>query len=283
MRTHVRILGVAAALAVGAWLLTGPGGAADNDLIWKPVLEESAAKDLIKQQTDLIQKELAEPKKDARAVRKSNTRIKILAVEAAAFAQSAKAQNLAGMRDAALKLAKAAGDSAKPDVIKKLVEDLTSAKPNAGGPSGPVKWKDYLDDQDEVMTPFKTLPKGGDGLPPSLQSNARLKGTLNGVEEKIRELAKRALRPNLVAKEAPDIALMADKVAVLAQLNYEFAPEKDEGMKKVKDWKEWSVEMRQTALELAEAARKADAQKIFAASQKVNSNCNKCHGIFKPE
>src|SRR5262249_21249429 len=144
--------------------------------------------------------------------------IQIRAVMIAVYAESAKAgpekKLLTAYADAGLKLARAAVVSAKVADVKKLADALAKAKPGANGKLGNVDWKKELDAEDDVMHPMDKLSKGGDGLPKSLQTNIRLKGNLNGVEDKIKELARRA--PRQPSAEADEINLMAKKVAAIA-------------------------------------------------------------------
>jgi hypothetical protein len=296
MRTHVRILGVAAVLALVTWLLTGPGTTAkENGEGWKLVLDESTAKELIKRSINHIQETLKNPPKDVRgkplAKRIVMKKIQVAGVMIAVYAQSAKPgankQELATYRDAALKLSKAAAagkDADKADV-QKLADALARAKANAGAKTEPVALKEYLDDEGDVMIPFKRLALGGDGLSKNLQTNARLKSSLNGIEEKIRALAasnKNKLQKTF-DKETTDLALLADQVAAVANLNYQFAPAQANGKKNPTDWKDWTLEMRGVALDLAAAAKKKNIDAVLNEAQKLNSVCNKCHGVFKPE
>jgi hypothetical protein len=289
MMTHVRILGVAAALALGIWWLAGAGGAADNKApAWKPILDDADAVQLVKRSADQIQEDLKKVPANAAAKRKANKRIQVAAVEIAALAQSAKPgasrQLLAHLRDAALKLAKeAGGKNPQPAAMKKLADALASPAANAKANPAPVSLKEFLDDQGDVMLPFKKVSLGGDGLAKELQTSQPLRTTQNGIEEKIRALARRQLTAPQLKAQAKEIALMADKIAALAQANLEWVPEKPEGKRDPKDWVQWSNDMRDEALQLAAAARQGNPNMVFKGVQKLNSTCNRCHGVFKPE
>jgi hypothetical protein len=289
MMTHVRILGLAAALALGAWWVAGAGSAADKKVqVWSPILDEADAMQLVKRSTDLIQEELKKAKPNAKDVRKANKRIQVGAVEIAAFAQSAKPganrQLLASLRDTALKLAKEAGAKApQANVMKKLADALAKPAVNANANPALLPLKEYLEDQGDVMQPFKKVSLGGDGLAKELQTSQPLRTTQNGIEEKIRLLAIRPPNATQMKAQSKELALVADKIAALAQANYEWAPEKKEGKKDPKDWRDWSIEMRDQALDLAKAARQGNAAQVSNGVKKLNSTCNKCHGVFKPE
>jgi cytochrome c556 len=281
---HARVLGLIVASLLGIWLMVAPGRAAKENVgAWQPILDEAAARELIARTVKAIQEEVGTSKKDAKAIRKSNKKVQVAAVMLAAVAQSAKAgpdkQLLATYREAALKLAQAAAQG-NPGNIKKLADALTDLKADAGAKPAPISLKSYLEDAGDVMQPFRRLALGGDGLPPVLQSTGPLK-TMNGIEEKLRVLVRRAPKKDQLDKEAAELVVMAHKIAVGAQAAYEWAPAQKEGNKDPKDWQEWAVEMRAAALKLAAAAKKKNPAEVLAASKTLNANCTKCHGIFK--
>jgi hypothetical protein len=286
MRKHCGILGAVAALALTMGFGGGDSGAANKAGIWKPVLDDADAMTLIQRAVENIKEADKLPRPNKAAARKANNRIRVGAVMIALYAHSATGANknadLAAYATTALQLAQAVKDSAPPAQVKKLIAEL-AGKPSAKGKMGPVAWS-KLTDQEGVMLPMKLRSKGGDGIPPDLQTNQRLKGKGgDGIEEKIRALGRRALRPPQMKKEAKALALMAEKIAALAQLNYEFAPAKKEGKKDPQDWKQWSTDMRDQALALAAAAKKNNAPMVLAATKKLYTTCVKCHGIFKPD
>jgi hypothetical protein len=130
------------------------------------------------------------------------------------------------------------------------------------------------------MQPLRTFAQGGDGIHADLQSSGPLKNK-NGIEEKLLALGRRAIKPAQLTKESAELALLAKKIAVLAQLAREWAPSKKEGEKDPESWREWSVEMRDAALKLAGAATMKDPKAVLAATKGLNSSCTKCHGVFK--
>jgi hypothetical protein len=290
-------MGVVAALALGTWLMTGQGsGADDKDNGWKTVMDETAAKELIKNSVDSIngtvdalQAALKKVPLKETTIRKLIKKLQVEGVMIAVYAQSAKPGTnralLVAYRDAGLKLAKVAADGKDADKqeLKRLAEALTKVKANGKGNGAFIPLKEYLDDEADMMLPFKVLSKGGDGLCKNLQTNRKLATAMNGIEEKIRELARKKLPGNRIGVEAKDLALLADKVAAIANLTHEWAPKNDNGKKKKQDWIDWSLDMRKNALELAQAAKKKNAEAVLDMAQKLNSTCNACHGVFKPE
>jgi hypothetical protein len=292
----VRFLGVAAVLAVGIWLCTSSGiGAGNaNNMAWKPVVDDADALKLAKQSLAIIQQDAATLVKNKNEegkplkkpeVRKLRKRIQLNGALLAVYAKSAKAganhQELISLGEAGLKFSKAAAGDAKPAQLQKMAADLAATKANASAKLEGITWTDYFEDQDAVMTVFKRLPLGGNGLPKSLQSTPRLKTSLNGIEEKVKVLARTKVKD--IKKEGPDLATMAEQIAAIAQLNHDVpAIKEDEGKKKVSDWNEWTADMRTIALDLAGAAKKANANDVQKISKKLQANCTKCHDIFKP-
>jgi len=132
-----------------------------------------------------------------------------------------------------------------------------------------------------LMEHYKTKGKGGEGVHPSLQSNIKLKGTQNGIEEKIRTLVLKKQTPAVLEKEADELALLASRAAAVGEVLYELAPTKKVGKKDPAEWKQNSLAMRDAGIDLAEAARKKDAEAVFRAGNKLNSSCSQCHSTFR--
>ncbi len=103
----------------------------------------------------------------------------------------------------------------------------------------------------------------------------------DGIEAKIMALAKKPLSKTQLEKEADGLERMAYTAAAIGQVANYKPPDKDDGKKKKKDWLAWSQEMSETALELAEAAKKKDAAGIKTAAGKLDNKCNTCHEVFK--
>jgi hypothetical protein len=293
----VRFLGVAAVLTVGVWLFTasGRGAGEGQNLVWKPVMDEDDASKLAKRSVAIIQEDVdtltknVDPVTNKKLTKPQSFKIRkrilanagFLAVYAKAAKPGANKQELITLAEIGLKLNKAAQDrKAKPADLAKLAKELANAKVNAKAKVDIAKWTDCFEDVDYVMTPFKTWEKGGNGLPKALQSTPRLKTKNNGIEEKIKALAKTGVRD--IKKEGPDIALMAKEVAAIAQLAEGMCPvEMKEGDKDPKEWVDWSQQMRKIALDLAAAAKKGDANQVKTLSKKLDNNCVACHKPFK--
>src|SRR6266545_5905826 len=272
MRTYALRSVAAVALAAAAWLLAGPSAAGDKTSVWKPFLPADAYKELVGRAVKNIDEALAE-KPSEEAVKKAQFN----AVMIAAYTLSAKegAKDLAAVRDAALKVAKLAGMKGKADEARKLAAALATLKGDgAMGPPG--DWKVYVEDRADIMEHFKTKMKGGEGIHPDLQSNIKLKGTQNGIEEKLRTLAMKELMPARAAKEANELALLGYRSAVVGELTYYYLPKKN-----VEGWQKLALEMRDAGIALAEAAQKKDPEAIFKASTSLNSSCSQCHSSHR--
>jgi hypothetical protein len=135
--------------------------------------------------------------------------------------------------------------------------------------------KTYVDLAD-LMEFFKTKNKGGEGIHPALQSNIRLKGALNGIEEKLRALSMKKLTDANMTKEADELTLLGYRMAVVGELTYFYTPKQ-----KAKEWQDLSLDMRNAGLALAEAAKKKDAEAVLKTSNALNSSCTQCHSGFR--
>jgi hypothetical protein len=265
----------AVALAATAWLLAGPSRAGDKAAVWKSFLPADAYTELVGRAAKNIEEALA-GKPDEDAIKKAQFN----AVMIAAYTLSAKegGKDPAGVRAAALGLAKLAGAKGKLGEARKLAAALAAGMIPPGAPKAepPADWKPYLENRADLMEHMKTKMKGGDGIHPTLQSNIRLKGTQNGIEEKVRALAMKQLMPAGAAKEADELALLGYRAAVLGEVTYFYLPKKN-----VKEWHELALEMRDAGIALAEAAKKKDTEAILKAANSLNSSCNRCHSEFR--
>jgi len=117
----------------------------------------------------------------------------------AAYTKSAPDGGEQGVRRLGLQLASWPGPGASWPRRRNLAAVYPNVKAG-GGQGDKVNWKDYAEEVMDLMIHYKTKTKGGEGIAPELQSNIRLKGTQNGIEEKIRALAMKKLMPAGLAK-----------------------------------------------------------------------------------
>ncbi|MCI0458117.1 MAG: hypothetical protein L0Z62_14230 [Gemmataceae bacterium] len=277
MRTHARRFVLAAALMTAVCLLTRPGSAGDKGDVWKPFLPGDAYQELVKRAAKAIEEAL-EGTPSEEAVK----RAQFNALMIAAYTMNAKEPGEgAALRAAALKIAKLAAQKGKAAEARKMAASVAALKGEAGAKGDFGKPQDYVEERHDVMEHFKTKMKGGEGLHPLLQSNIRLKGTQNGIEEKIRNLAMKKIADAALAKEADELALMAYRAAVVGALAHSYLPKPKAKGGTIAEWRELSLAMRDAAIALAEAAKKKDAEAVFKASTSLNSSCNQCHSAFR--
>jgi hypothetical protein len=275
MKTNAFKLAAGAMTAVSLWLVTGPGGAQGDKAAFKAFLPATAYKELVMRAAKSIEADLATADED------SLKRAQVNAVLIAGYALSAQdATGAAGVEATAVDLAGIVTNKAKLDQAKKLAASLAALKGQPGGKASVEALAKLPEDIGDLMNLMKTKGKGGEGIPPALQSNIRLKGTQNGIEEKVRELAKKKLAPARVGLEADELALLGYRLAVMAELT-DLHPAPRKGGATPKDWHDLSAQMRDTGVELALAAGKKDAEAIFKVSGKLNSSCTQCHSLFR--
>jgi hypothetical protein len=277
MKTRVCVVLGGGALALAAWCLAGAGSAAPEggkETGWKEFLPAKEAQELTKRSLEEAKAALAD-KPDEEAIKKAQFHL----LSIAAYARSTKGGDKDRLGQAyqhALRVANLLGQKGKLAEARNLLEKGTADRGSFDGDL--TKTGAVLKD---VMDHYKTKGKGGEGVHPSLQSNIKLKGTQNGIEEKIRTLVLKKQTPAVLDKESEELALLAYRIAAVAELTYEFTPAKKVGKKDPADWRQNSLGMRDAAVELAEAAQKKDAEAVFKASNRLNSACSQCHSTFR--
>jgi hypothetical protein len=275
MRTRAHRLVAGLALAAAVCLLAGPGGAGEKNKVWKQFLPAEPFQVLVKRAAENAQKALS-GSPDEEALKKAQFNGLMIA----GYVRSAKEPDTperGAVRDAGLKLARLAGEKSKVEEARRLAADLAAEKVKAAG-TGEKEFNPqaYLKDLADLMEHFKTQKKGGEGIHEKLQSNIPLKGTLNGIEEKLRVLVRRKLTDANMKKEADELALLGYRAAVVGELTY-YYPQK----KNAKEWQELSLEMRDAGIALAEAAKTRDSEAVLKAGNNLNSSCNRCHSEFR--
>jgi hypothetical protein len=277
MRTHAPVLVGAAVLSLTVWFLAGPGNAQNGkENPFKPILPKGEYQELVKRaiketQEQLNSKEDDAPKKAAAAA---------LLLVAYTMSTAGDKENLEALRKTALDIIDAIKNEKLNDA-KALAATLPT--PKAGkGIADPGPLNKHVEDLGDIMTFFKQKAKGGEGLHPSLFLNQKLKN-LNGVEELIRELARvKKLDPKTLAKAKDELIPVAYRTAVIGSITYQYAPNAKQGMKDPEDWRRWSLDMRDRALDLAAAVSKDDIKEVKEAATRLNTTCTQCHGIFRP-
>jgi Cytochrome C' len=267
------IVGVIAAAVV--WLAADhgqAGGGAKNP--FQPIVPKEIYKELVKREAMKIEESLGKADGVNRA--------KLGALLIIAYTKSIKdgaGEDLDGTATTATALFNALKEK-DVDKAKKLAGDLTAGNTKTTK-TAILKDLGGLVDKADLMDHFRPLAKGGDGMHPDLQSNIKFKGALNGIEEKIRNLAMKELTPERMKKEAKELQMLAYRTAVAGSLTYLYAPAKKVGDKNPDDWRRYSVAMRDSAVELAMAAAKGDTAAVARAGNTLNSACSQCHTEFR--
>jgi len=104
-----------------------------------------------------------------------------------------------------------------------------------------------------AMVPFKPASAGGQGLESTLAD--LLRGKPDPHDTRI-------------------VALARQSVQVAVTL------EDHRPAKQPRQWREWTVEMRQSGMQLALACRQSDQPAILVAARRLNTSCVKCHEVF---
>jgi hypothetical protein len=258
-------------LLLAVFSVTGRAGG-EKSSAWKAVVPESAYAELTKRSLERIGKLAADDKATL-------TDLRVEALMLASYTRSVKdAKNSAVLRQAALALALAASKKSGQDAARKLAAELAAGKGEKGG--GERKdWSAAIGDIKDTMMQFANKAKGGEGIHPDLQYNAKVKNQ-NGSEALINALALKKPSDANVAKMSHELELLGYRSAVIASLGLERGPP-DDKKADLKSWNELAVAMRDASFELAEAARKKDGPAIVEACKRLENTCVDCHGTFK--
>jgi len=262
-----RAYALAAGVTIGSvlWVMTGLGRAEGED---KAFLPADAYKELVAREVKSLQESLkGSPNEEQLA------RAKLAAVMIARLALDTKAEDAAGVENAALQIAKLLGGKDQLAAARKLAASLSSN--TAAGKLTAFDAKPLVGEVMDTMNHLRQKKKGGDGMHPDLQTSGPLKN-LNGIEEKIRSLAKKKLTDAALKKSASEMVLLGYRTAVLADVVNDLAP-----AQKTKLWRDFSAQMRAASIRLAQASRKRDADAIFKAASSLEASCTSCHSEFK--
>jgi hypothetical protein len=95
-------------------------------------------------------------------------------------------------------------------------------------------------------------------------------------------LDKRAPAKTVLDGHGGELERMAYISAAIAEIAIFKCPvQKKQKDKDPKAWKQWSEDMRDSSLELAEAFKAKNASAIKKAGKKLNDSCTNCHGVFR--
>ena len=268
MRTQIcrRAVGMALLVAGLAIVVAPKMTAADPAAnIYKPILPEAEFARLVNEDAKIIRDSLAGAAGDKKLAGKAKTSALMIAVYAqgAMGKPGAKKAELGGLRDTALKVAKAVTDG-KFDEAKKLAADL-KPEGKADPSAKPVVDVHEPFDTDVLMQQFKPERSGGLDL------------EVKGLQKLMNK------RQPFVADEYRQAAHLSYRIAAIAQPCEAMAPAKDMGKKTRAEWIKLSQEMSKLAIDAAQAASegKADDKKVKSLLKTLETNCNNCHTTYR--
>ncbi len=265
MATYSRaVIAAILTLILGIYFLVAAGNgsaAGDKDGLWKPFLTEAELSKIIDDEVQIIQKEFAKPKPDEKRVRASAF---VIALAAQNCKDGGEPRQLAALRDSALKLAEAAGKMKMAEAKKEAGQIATYKKLQNGAELKPVNLKKYVEELGDAMLVFERTEKGGEGIEKELV-------TL--------DTQRKPFAPDQMSDK---LLLIAYKAALIAEVALAYD---DLAKNQKKDWHNWTDDMRQGAIDLAEAVKskktKEKSKEVKTAIKKLNSACFACHAKFR--
>lgn len=220
-------------------------------------LPEKVYVELIDSSAQLIEESLTgEP------TRRLAEKARVAALMLAEFAQQdlrgPSAAKRATVRDAALDISAMIKEKKYPDAIQHA-RMLPKLMVNPTAKTERVKLMGTHLEIDELMSQFRGAKIGGLGIEAMFDKLSGSKGS---------EVPRAELNENL--------RWTAYRTAVAAQLTREHMPPKD-----AKEWLGYADDMRAASLALASAVEGRDGKAAFAAVERLNNSCNKCHLKFR--
>jgi hypothetical protein len=267
MATSVRWPAGLAALVTGLTFLAvaghGPAADAKSGGVYKPVMPPDVFTQVVTEDGKALKDAVAKAP-DKKAASKARAVALLIAVYAQQEANRGKANAAAmiGLRDAALKLAKAVADN-KLDEAKKLADQI---KPTgSGAPTGKLGTLPVHEDFDieTLMQVFK--PERGGGLE---------------FEKKLQMMVNK--RSAYTPAEYKQIVPLVYRIAAIAQPTEAFAPA-PMGKKTPAEWIKLAQEMGKEAVDAADLASKPkpDDKAVKAALKKIDATCTNCHDKYR--
>jgi hypothetical protein len=200
----------------------------------------------------------------------------------AGYAMSTKTGPLASLPQPAqaVKIADLGARKDGAEAARKLAIKLATATADEKDTVEIKNWRGAIGDIKDIMYPFATRAKKGEGIHAALQYNDKLKKQ-NGIEALINALAAKKMTDANVGKMSKELELLGYRVATIGALTLQRGPaEKKKGIED-RVWDEQAVMMRDAAIELAEGARKKDGPAILEACKRLENSCVECHAYFK--
>jgi hypothetical protein len=255
--------------SLALFLVGGMGRGGDEKVSpWKAFLSADVYKELSQRSVQVI--EAAAKSDDKNAGSKIENEAAILVGYTLSIADP-KSQEASTLRGAALQAAR----SAHKKEIGPLKDFAKTSKSGVLAPADPKLLKANVPAVEELMEIFRNKSKGGEGLHADLQYQPKLKN-LNGIEALLGALSAKKLSEDNLAKVEKELPRLAYRIAVVAAITHELMPQKRAG-----EWRDFSIQMREASLALAEATNKKNADGILKAAGSLESSCTQCHSAFK--
>lgn len=163
---------------------------------------------------------------------------------------------------------------------RKLAIKFATGKADEKDAAEIKNWRSAIGDVKDIMYPFATYAKKGEGIHADLKYNDKMKNQ-NGIEALINALATKKMTDANLGKMSKELELLGYRVATIGALTLQRGPaEKKKGIED-RVWDEQAIMMRDAAVELAEGARKKDGPAILEASKRLENTCVECHAYFK--
>lgn len=266
-----RLLGAPLMILAVAVVVAAPGRAGNAKApAWKPFLPADAYQELARRAVNRIRGLAKED--DADGLRGE-------AIILAAYTISTKdPAGSASLRQQAIKIATLAAAKDTAAEACKLATGLTLLKGGTKKNAVAIDWPAAIGSLGPVMKPLASKAKGGEGIAVDLQYTVKLKSQ-NSPEALLAAMATKKLSAANAGKVAKELELLGYRMATIGALTRRRGPTKNKD--DAPQWDEQALLMRDSAVDLADAARKKDVTAILAASKRLVGSCVECHANFK--
>ena len=166
----------------------------------------------------------------------------------------------------------------KKEIAKKIQATVIAAGESlASGDASKVKELEKFD-LDPIMHSFKPRARGGIGFGPMV---GFVPPNEDGLESKLISLAKKPLSPADATRLESAISVAAHQILAIAMVSDSKWPENKDKSKSKEKWAEFNTIMKDSAKDLAAAAKSKNSAKIKSSASSLNRSCNECHTAFR--
>jgi cytochrome c556 len=160
------------------------------------------------------------------------------------------------------------------EALQKLIDAVVAKQQDI--PALAKALNDKTDLKHVMWSAYKPRSKGGLGV--GAKAGAVKP---DGIEYKLNDMTKGPLPAARLEKESPDLIRMAQAAQAMVEIAEINTPKKDDGKKKVADWKKFNKDQKDGAQELIEAVNANNPKAVQAAATKLYGSCTSCHGQFR--